>query len=456
MFKEPRRCSCGNSNNFKLLESKYSDFLEIIVRSKDITKTKIRIHLQLQGNDLIDYLNKKLSNGKAIEIIGVYKSKQKYIKNKKTNKFTGYIFAENIKLINEESLEVSDEDKLNFKTISNDITENGLDNLLKKIFPSSINVCIGQEVLSKGWILQMVSPENIFGVNGMIERRKPHLFCYGDPATDKSRKVTFAKRIDNKIKDVNGSSSSSAGLLLGMDVFENKRFISGGILAEADNSIVIIDEIQKFDKDARGSLHDALASQRLKYNKVGFNIEENVNVCMSFFGNPPQDNFNKNPIHKQIRNPKDDFGNPDSNSAFLSRCDLIIGIRDNQSKDKEIFRTKLSYLKNDEDLNDIELIKKYIFYAKNNIDSSFTKSAEELMIDLTFKVRCYVKNSTLRIQEAYPILSRCFAKLRLSETIEDIDVLRTHKLYLDSLRSLEVDIPFELEVEELIIKNNKK
>jgi len=27
MFKEPRRCSCGNSNNFKLLESKYSDFL---------------------------------------------------------------------------------------------------------------------------------------------------------------------------------------------------------------------------------------------------------------------------------------------------------------------------------------------------------------------------------------------------------------------------------------------
>ena len=442
-YREPKRCSCGRRAGFKLISDEISDFLEIIVRSKDITKTKIRIHVQLQGADLIDYLNKNLGNGKTIEIIGVYKAKQKYDRNKKTNKFTGYIFAENIKATDEELFIISEKDKKQFKKITDDIKKNGLNNLIKTIFPSSINVCIGQEVLSKGWILQMVSGRNIY-INGVKERRKPHIFCFGDPATDKSRKISYVRKIDPKIKDVNGASTSSAGLLLGMDMFENKRFVSGGILAEANNSIVIIDEISKFDKEARGSLHDVLASQRLKYNKVGFNIEEDVDISMSFFGNPPKDVFTNEPIYKQIRNPKDDFGVPDSNIAFLSRCDLVIGIRDVKSRDKEIIKIKLDKSNKGSEKQD-DLIKKYIYYAKTKINPTLTKKSQKLLEEILTKLRLSVRDETLRVIETYEILSRCFAKLRLSEKVEEIDVLRTHKLYMDSLKSLEIDIKPEIE-----------
>lgn len=454
-YEDPKKCSCGRKGNFKHLQDKTDDFLEIIVRSKDLQKHRTRMNVHFKGNDMIEYLNKNLTNGKDVEIIGIYKSKSKYERNKKTTKSVGFIYVESIKSIREDfNLEdFSKKDIADF----NKLKDQSLSQISKEIFPASLQASIGQEVLSKAWILQMVSGKNYYDESGVKVRNKPHVFVVGDPALDKSRKIQYAKKIDPRIRDVNGASTSSAGLLLGMDTFDNKRFISGGLLAEANNSTIIIDEIQKFDKEARGSLHDVLASQRLKYNKVGFNIEEDVDVAMSFFGNPPKDIFTEEPIYKQIRNPKDSFGNEDHNSAFLSRCDLVIGLRDDKKKDKEIIDIKLKGLTNNEK-DKIELIKKFIYYVKNQPEPIISNEAKELfkvyVPDLRTKSKAY--HLTLRIFESYMIFSKCYAKLRLSPKIEVCDVLNAHNLFLDSLKSLEVKI-FDpiIEVPETLINNLK-
>ena len=447
-YKTPRACSCGNRSGFKIIEEQTDDFLELIIKNKGVSSARFRINLEIQGKDLIRYLSNKISNGKAIEIVGLYKSRPKFIRNKKTNQFSSYILAENIQAVNEDDLDLdfSDDEKEDFYKIATQVEENGLEPLLPLIFPSSITVSVGQEVISKAWILQMVAGRNVFGKRGIQIRRKPHIFCYGDPSTDKSRKVTFAKMIDPMIKDVNGATTSSAGLLLGMDSFDNKRFISGGVLVEADNSIVIVDEIQKFDKEARGTLHDVLASQRLKYDKLSFNIEEFIDVSMSFFGNPPKDTFSSKKIYQQILNVKDRFGEDDPQKAFFSRCDLVVGIRDikNEDTDREIIRAK--FREKDEDVNnttELEAIRKFIYYAKNTINPKLSKEAREAIEGVITLIRQKITewDITHRLTESYIIFSECFAKLRLSNTIEQSDVERTHDLYIKSLDSIEVFVP---------------
>lgn len=445
-FREPKKCNCGRRGGFRLLQHNTEDFLEIIIKNKEISGIRIRINLELRGNDLIEYLNKNLGNGKTLELIGTYKLRQKYDKNKKINRFSGYLIAENIKSINDEvlNLQITEEDKKEIEKIAEDFEKNGFENILDVVFPSVIYTHIGQEVLSKAFILQEITSKNSFFDDGTKNIKKLNVFCYGDPATKKSKRIEeFNKRIDPNIRAVNGSTTSTAGLLLGMDTFENKRFISGGLLAQSNNSIIVIDEIQKFDREARGSLHDVLASQKLRYTKVGFQFDEDIDVCMSFFGNPKGDVFGNANIYSQIQQEKDNYGNVESNYAFLSRCDLVIGIRDIKDKEKDK-AVSLAMQKRGDKQNfkyNLDLIRKFFWSAKN-LEPKPTEQAQNLIANLISQVRedistFYISN---RITEAYSRLSECFAKLRLSEKIEEKDVLEAHKLYLNSLKSIDVII----------------
>ncbi len=450
-FQEPKRCSCGRKGFFKLISNEVDDYTEIIVRSTDPTKNKIRMNVHLIGKDHVDYLNKNLSNGKLIELIGIYKSKPKMLSvGVKSNTFTSYIKAESIRAVDEDLLQTdfTEEEEKEFEVMAKEIEDNGLDNIISKVFPSSVYTCVGQECLVEGWILQLVSGKNYSNGEERI-RNKPHIFVAGEPALNKTRQIEFAKRIDPKIKAVNGSTSSTAGLLMGMDTFEGKKFISGGALTEANNSILIIDEIQKFDNEARGSLHDALASQKITYNKVGFQIQEEIDVAMSFFGNPSKDYFDPEPIYHQIKNPKGKYKEEDYNGAFLSRCDLVIGMRDNISKDIDIAEIKFKTLNKDQKA-DVDTIKRFIYFAKNKDDPLFTdvsqKKITEYFTDLRKLNSGY--NLTVRLLESFQIFSKCYARLRLSETVEVIDVDRTFKLLMKSFQSIELP-----NMEEVNVKN---
>jgi len=451
--REPSRCTCGWKGNFKLLSNEISDFLEIIIRHRSLTKEGVRVYVKLEGKKQIDYFNTSLGNGKLIDIVGSLKIKNRYIRNKRTNEGTMYIESFSIKAPNEEiySINPTPEELIQIQEIAEDVERNGIKAIVHSIFPSTISEdIIGQQVLLEGIALQMVAGRNTF-IDGVKYRKKPHIFAVGDPGTDKSNKIARAQLVDPRIKSVSGASSTTAGVLLGMSEFEGRRYISGGAISQADNGILFIDELPKFEKEARGSLHDPLASQVLKYDKVGHNIHDHIDVAMTFFGNPINDRFTDQPIYKQILDPRDQFGKIDPNSAFLSRCDLVIGIKDivNAERDKKISKAILLKKTKVKPKYSVELLRNYILYAKDKINPKLSGEAIKYISDYVALLRNYIQGYPLthRLNEAFGIFSECFAKLRFSKKIEIIDVQRTFDLIVRSLISLDLHIANVIEEE---------
>lgn len=123
-----------------------------------------------------------------------------------------------------------------------------------------------------------------------------HMLFVGDPGTAKSQLIRYVKQLSPRGVFTSGKGSSAAGITAaavrdsdfgGSD----KWTIQAGALVLADKGIACIDELDKMSPNDRSALHEALEQQTVSINKAGINTTLKSRCSVVAAANPDEGRF---------------------------------------------------------------------------------------------------------------------------------------------------------------------
>jgi len=160
-IREPTRCSCGRRGGFKISEREEVD--ACFIQLEDLQEKTDNPHSQrikaVLFNELTNKENIKIFNpGNEVRVIGLLKEVPIFKAGKQTLFLNWILEVMSAELIEKEIeiIDLSDEDKLQFTELSNEINENGLNSLLDSFAPE----VYGYEEIKKAIILQLCNSRN--------------------------------------------------------------------------------------------------------------------------------------------------------------------------------------------------------------------------------------------------------------------------------------------------------
>ena len=258
-----------------------------------------------------------------------------------------------------------------------------------------------------------------------------------------------------------GKSASAAGLTAAAvrDDFGDGRWtLEAGALVLADKGLACIDELDKMTEQDRSSLHEAMESQKISVAKAGITATLQCRCSMLAAANPKYGRFDTDtPIYDQINLPP----------ALMSRFDLIFVLTDSPDKKRDARITNhilsahqrgqvrmkpedsviegvdmKAIIERTNDIRpvyDVEILRKYVAYSKR-IVPVMTDSALDIISKSYLSIRSSSQGDsvpiTARQLEAFVRLSEASAKMRLSETVTDLDANRAVDLVEFYLRKI--------------------
>ncbi len=237
------------------------------------------------------------------------------------------------------------------------------------------------------------------------------------------------------------------------DEFGDGRWtLEAGALVLADKGLACIDELDKMSDNDKSSLHEAMESQKISIAKAGITATLQCRCSMLAAANPKYGRFDVNEnISTQINLPP----------ALMSRFDLMFVLTDtpDDKRDSDITqhilrahlrgqaRTKDTELivdgKKVEDIlsktndikppYDIDILRKYVAYAKKNCNPILTDAAMKLINEDYLSIRKQGDGMgsvpiTARQLEAYIRLSEASAKMYLRNEVIEEDAKRAVNL----------------------------
>jgi len=248
-----------------------------------------------------------------------------------------------------------------------------------------------------------------------------------------------------RAKYVSGSGATAAGLVA--TVTRDEEFLGGwvleaGAVVMANKSIVCIDEVEKVKKDDLIALHEAMEQGSISIAKASIVATLPAKTSVLAAGNPKYGRFDPYiPLKEQIDIPE----------TLLTRFDLKFALRDIPSRDLD--EKILAHIRNTRFLNTqqaysetipVNLLRKYIAYARKNIFPKMTLEALKKLEDFFIETREKSKENsaisiTLRQYEALIRLAQASAKVRLSEVVTEEDAERAIRLMKFSLKQFGFD-----------------
>ncbi len=332
-------------------------------------------------------------------------------------------------------------------------------------------------------LVQSIAP-NIYGHNDLKEavslqlfggitkvlpndnkvRGNIHVLLVGDPGTAKSQLLQSVNKIAPKSVYVTGKTSTGAGLTATAvkDEFgEGGWTLKAGALVLANGGMAMIDEFDKMDPEDRSAMHEAMEQGMISVAKAGIVTRLKTETTILAAANPKFSRFD------QFKN---FFEQIDLPPTLISRFDLFFMIRDvlDRKRDEEIsahilkihqtgaimrqHKVSRDHLAK-EDLDaqkaitpiiDNQMLKKYIGYARQQIFPVLTAEAIKAISEYYVNLREQGKkegtySATHRQLEGLVRLSEASARIRLSETVEEIDAARAIRLLRTSLAELVTD-----------------
>ena len=379
--------------------------------------------------------------------------------------FKSVLLCNNMSIIGKEvgSVKLSGNDVRNIRTVSN-TSENVLDVLARSLCPT----ILGHKFIKRALILQLVGGTERNLANGTHLRGDINIMMVGDPSTAKSQLLRSVMQCAPLALSTTGRGSSGVGLTAAVtiDVDTGEKRLEAGAMVLADRGVVCIDEFDKMSENDRVAIHEVMEQQTVTIAKAGIHASLNARCSVVAAANPVYGQYDKS------RRPQENIGLPDS---LLSRFDLLFIVLDQMDPtiDRELSEhvikshqyrrpgtimepeplNQASSLNLDED--EIELLetpvwqrggrtsgggdggsggdllskaflRKFIHYAKNRVMPELSEEAMDSISNAysTMRSQQTKKNLpvTARSLETLIRLSTAHAKIRLSKSVDNVDV----------------------------------
>ena len=431
---EPSLCSECGGRSFRLLqeESKYIDTQTARMQEplENLSGgTEPKQMLMVLEDDLVDQLNP----GDKVRITGTLKT----FREERSGKFKNYIYVNHIEPLEQEfeELQLSEEDEEKIIELSKD------PKIYEKIIKSTAPSIRGYRDVKEAIALQLFG-----GAAKQLEdetklRGDIHILIVGDPGIGKSQILKYDSRLAPRSIYTSGKGTTGAGLTAAAVRDELGGWsLEAGALVLGDQGNVCVDELDKMRSEDRSALHEALEQQTVSIAKAGIMATLNSRCSVLAAANTKFGRFDRfKVLAEQIDLP----------SPILSRFDLIFVIEDKPSVEGD---SKLAeHILKTHQYNTIDyeiepdLLRKYIAYARKNVNPVLTDEANEVLRE--FYVSTRNSNSeeqapvpiTARQLEAIIRLAEASAKIKLKETVDKEDADKAVRLQLACLREVGVD-----------------
>ncbi|HUY70478.1 MAG TPA: minichromosome maintenance protein MCM [Candidatus Baltobacteraceae bacterium] len=391
--------------------------------------------------------------GDRIELTGILRIRPRKNSRGKTERNIYTMFLETVSKVPRQKeftdIPISDEEERQIRELAGDPLV--FEKIAKSIAPS----IYGFEEIKQAVTLQLFggTPGKTL-VDGAPVRSDMHILLIGDPGSAKTRVLQAVSRLVPKGIYVSGKSVTGGGMTA---VAERDEFSEGGWTLKAgalvlgSGGIVAIDEFDKIGEEDRAALHEALESQTISVAKAGIIATFTARAAVLAAANPKYGRFDPN-IY-----PSEQFDIP---PTLLSRFDLIFPIKDvmDEELDRNIAKhillqhgaagAKIMELKEYDQVEappiEMELIRKFIAYAKKNVHPRLMQEASDKIQNYYIELRKIgaktgVVPITPRQIEGLIRMAEASAKSRLGDSVLVSDAERAIYLSEYMLKTLAVD-----------------
>lgn len=427
---EPYECqSCERQGPFKIKESAST------VRDKQLIKLQ-PLPEEAGGNTTDDIpvmayhdLAGEVSPGDRLRVNGVLKMDTDNILNESNPDAMRdlYIKANGFEKEQESFEELDPERKDEILELSE---RNDLFTLFRQSFAPHILTEGYGDTIKLAIILQLFGGVRRELPSGATRKGDINVLMVGEPGTGKSQFLNQAKEIAPKGVKASGKGATAAGLTATAEKSEltGSWTLKAGALVQANKGFAAIDEFDKMNDGARKSMHEALEDQEIPINKAGMNVTLPAQCSVLGAANPKYGHFDR---HEALMD-QIELGSP-----LISRFDLIFGFSDEVDEEKDRAKAKHQLKSGGDELEpaiDVELLREYIAYARQNIKPTWdTENVMDHVADYYVDIRQEATRHSdnapgARMNDALRRYSEASAKARLSPVVERQDVERATQL----------------------------